>query len=48
MVVELAHFEQMQALFFASSDTRSRSSDEKDDVMHQQDSGGFSVALAIS
>jgi hypothetical protein len=48
MVVELAHFEQMQALFFASSGTRSRSPDEKVAVMHQQLSGGFPVALAIS
>ena len=38
----------MQALFFASSGTRSRSSDEKVAVMHQQDSGGFLVALAVS
>jgi len=44
----LAHFEQMQALFFASSGTRSRSSDEKVAVMHQHFSGGFPVALAIS
>jgi hypothetical protein len=44
----LAHFEQMQALFFASSGTRSRSSDERVAVMHQQDSGGFPVALEIS
>jgi hypothetical protein len=48
MVVGLAHFEQMQALFFATFGTRSRSSDEKVGVMHQQDSGGFPVALAIS
>jgi len=38
----------MQALFFASSGTRSRSSDEKVAVMHQHLSGGFPVALAIS
>ena len=38
----------MQALFFATSGTRSRSSDEKVAVMHQQDSGCFPVALAIS
>jgi hypothetical protein len=45
---ELAHFEQLQALFFASSGTRSRSSDEKVAVMHQHLSGGFPVALEIS
>ena len=38
----------MQALFFASSGTRPRTSDEKVAVMHQQDSGGFPVALEIS
>jgi hypothetical protein len=38
----------MQALFFASSGTRSRSSDEKVAVIHQQDSGGFPVALENS
>jgi hypothetical protein len=45
---ELAHFEQMQALFFALSGTRSRSADEKVAVIHQHFSGGFPVALAIS
>jgi hypothetical protein len=45
---ELAHFEQMQALFFASSGTRSRSAEEKVAVMHQHFSGGFPVALEIS
>jgi hypothetical protein len=44
----LAHFEQMQALFFASSGTRSRSAAEKVAAIHQQDSGGFPVALEIS
>ena len=44
----LAHFSQIQALFLASSGTRSRSSDEKVAVMHQQASGGLPVALAIS
>jgi len=44
----LAHFEQMQALFFASSGTRSRSAGEKVAVIHQHFSGGFPVALAIS
>jgi len=39
----------MQALFFASSGTRPRTtSGEKVAVMHQQDSGGFPVALEIS
>jgi hypothetical protein len=38
----------MQALFFASSGTLSRSSDEKVAFMHQQGSGGFPVALEIS
>jgi hypothetical protein len=38
----------MQALFFASSGTRSRSADEKVAVIHQHFSGGFPVALAIS
>ena len=38
----------MQALFFASTGTRSRTSGEKVAVMHQQDSGGFPVALEIS
>jgi hypothetical protein len=46
--IELAHFEQTQALFFASSGTRSRSSEEKVAVIHQQVSGGFPVALEIS
>jgi hypothetical protein len=45
---ELAHFEQTQALFFASSGTRSRSAEEKVAVMHQHFSGGFPVALEIS
>jgi hypothetical protein len=45
---ELAHFEQMQALFFASSGIRSRSSDEKVAVMHQHLSGDFPVVLEIS
>ena len=44
----LAHFSQIQALFLASSGTRSRSSDEKVAVMRQQALGGFPVALAIS
>jgi|Laugrefa1bdmlbdn_1035148.scaffolds.fasta_scaffold10715_1 hypothetical protein len=44
----LAHFEQMQALFFASTGTRSRTSGEKVAVMHQHLSGGVPVALAIS
>jgi hypothetical protein len=38
----------MQALFFASSGTRSRSSEEKVAVIHQHLSGGFPVALEIS
>jgi hypothetical protein len=38
----------MQALFFDSSGTRLRSSDEKVAVMHQHLSGDFPVALAIS
>jgi len=44
----VTHFEQMQALFFDSSGTRSRSSDEKVAVMHQHLSGDFPVTLAIS
>jgi hypothetical protein len=44
----MTHFEQMQALFFASSGTRSRTFDEKVVVMHQHFSGGVPVALAIS
>lgn len=46
--MDATHFEQMQALFFASSGTRSRSADEKVAVMHQHFSGGFPVAMAIS
>jgi hypothetical protein len=38
----------MQALFFASSGTRPRTSDEKVAVMHQQVSDGVPVALEIS
>jgi hypothetical protein len=44
----VAHVEQMQALFFASSGTRPRTSEEKVAVMHQHLSGGVPVALAIS